>query len=261
MKANFLICLLVFAGLSTNAFAVKPIKPPPPPVTAEDVVCDGCVNTIDIEDGAVTTNKLSTQLQQQNDALRSDIDANQSVIANLSCSSYAPPIPQFCVKRVFLTANDYTSDMGGVAAANAICQSEADAANLGGTWKAWISDSLGATPQTSFFRAGRYELLDGTMVAYGWDDLTNPNTRLLAPIDLTPLLSHRPPVWVWTGTTIGGQEFTDFGQQPSCNNWTLISDDLITQSNSSLTTEGWTSSPDSWGMYCNEERPLYCFEQ
>ena len=70
MKLNhpsILAALLVATLIPAQVFAAKPIKPPPPPVTAEDVVCDGCVNTIDIEDGAVTTNKLSTQLQQQND--------------------------------------------------------------------------------------------------------------------------------------------------------------------------------------------------
>ena len=52
--------LLIAVQFSTQALAKKPVKPPPLPVTAEDVICDGCVGTTDIEDGAVTQQKLSS---------------------------------------------------------------------------------------------------------------------------------------------------------------------------------------------------------
>jgi hypothetical protein len=87
MKFNhpsILAALIVVSLLPAQVFAGKPIKPPPPPVTAEDVVCDGCVDTTDIEDGAVTEQKLSSgindllgtisQLQAQVNNLESEVE-------------------------------------------------------------------------------------------------------------------------------------------------------------------------------------------
>lgn len=44
-------------------------------------------------------------------------------------------------KRVFMTSTTYTGDLGGVEGADDKCALVADGANLGGTWKAWISSS------------------------------------------------------------------------------------------------------------------------
>ena len=66
MKAKniFLIAsLVVMTQISTEGLAAKGgNKPPPEPVVAEDVVCDGCVDTTDIADGAVTQQELSTEV-------------------------------------------------------------------------------------------------------------------------------------------------------------------------------------------------------
>lgn len=43
------------------------------------------------------------------------------------------------VRRIFLTSTVYGGDLGGLAGADAICQARADAANLGGTWRAILS--------------------------------------------------------------------------------------------------------------------------
>jgi hypothetical protein len=47
---------------------------------------------------------------------------------------WAPP-----VKRVFVTSTVYTGNLGGSAGADDKCQERADAAGLGGTFKAWLS--------------------------------------------------------------------------------------------------------------------------
>jgi hypothetical protein len=42
-------------------------------------------------------------------------------------------------RRIFLTSTVYSGDLGGLAGADATCQARADAANLGGTWRAILS--------------------------------------------------------------------------------------------------------------------------
>ena len=71
-KSIILTTTLVF---SSNAYAVKP-----PPKPAVDIVCDGCVGTTDIESGAVTSNKLSIELQQQNSELDMRVSDNTADI-------------------------------------------------------------------------------------------------------------------------------------------------------------------------------------
>jgi len=45
------------------------------------------------------------------------------------------------IKRMFITSSTYTGNLGGVSGANSKCQTAANNASLGGTWKAFISDS------------------------------------------------------------------------------------------------------------------------
>jgi len=49
-------------------------------------------------------------------------------------------IPQYGV-RVFVTSSSWNGNLGGLSGAGAKCQQAADAAGLGGTWVAWLSDS------------------------------------------------------------------------------------------------------------------------
>ena len=96
MKTKHLLVLLLSAGISANVFAGKP--PPKPPKPAADIICNGCVGTTDIENGAVTTEKLSAALQQQNSQLDARVTAledkvntlmsqNAALIAKLTCVS------------------------------------------------------------------------------------------------------------------------------------------------------------------------------
>lgn len=47
-------------------------------------------------------------------------------------------------RRVFVTSQSYTGDLGGLAGADQKCQLAATTAGLGGTWRAWLT-VLGAT--------------------------------------------------------------------------------------------------------------------
>jgi len=75
MKANQLIFALIIAGFAANTFAAKP-----PPKPAQDVVCDGCVGTTDIENGAINSEKLSTGLQQEINQLNELVNQLQTQI-------------------------------------------------------------------------------------------------------------------------------------------------------------------------------------
>src|SRR5262249_27131858 len=79
-------------------------------------------------------------------------------------------------RRVFVTSLTYTGNLGGLAGADALCQARADAAALGGTYKAWLADDSGS-PATRFTHStGEYVLVDGTVVAGNWADLTDGST-------------------------------------------------------------------------------------
>ena len=45
------------------------------------------------------------------------------------------------IKRMFVTSTFHSGPIGGLAVADSICQTRADAVPLGGTWKAWLSTS------------------------------------------------------------------------------------------------------------------------
>ena len=60
MRINKLILALIITAFASNAFAKKP---PKPPTAARDLDCVECVDTTDVADGAVTSEKLSSDLQ------------------------------------------------------------------------------------------------------------------------------------------------------------------------------------------------------
>ena len=86
MKLNFsyiLATILVATLLPTQVFAAKGGKPPPEPVPAVDVDCNGCVDSIDIANGAVTTDELSPALQQQNSQLDARVTALENPVTEI----------------------------------------------------------------------------------------------------------------------------------------------------------------------------------
>src|SRR4051794_13048994 len=50
------------------------------------------------------------------------------------------PPPSNGHKRVFVTSTTYSGFLGGLSAADQLCQARANAGTLGGTWVAWMSD-------------------------------------------------------------------------------------------------------------------------
>jgi hypothetical protein len=161
-------------------------------------------------------------------------------------------------KRVFLSSSAPPSagKLGGASAVDTFCQSAADAKQLGGTWRAWLSDGS-TTPTTRFTRANvPYRLLDGTTVASSWTMLAGGFGSLAHAIDVfEDGTTASAAVEVWTGTWTDGDWWG-----PDCNRWT---DDTAGSSAnvglSNSTARGWTSANT---QLCNHtDLHVYCFEQ
>lgn len=162
--------------------------------------------------------------------------------------------------RVFVTSTTHNGNLGGVSGADDICQNLADASPLtqGGRYLAWISDSLGNSPDTRFNKVTvPYELVDGTLIANDYSDLiicSNPNC-LVAIIDLDENNSTPVENEVWTGTITSGMPIGAV----NCNNWVSNANDIdgLVGVRTSISSN-WTNEE---GDTCNSERLLYCFEQ
>lgn len=167
-------------------------------------------------------------------------------------------------RTVFVTSQTFMGGgLNGLAGADVICQQSAVAANLGGTYLAWLSDSTGS-PSTRFLRSPEpYVLVDGTVVANGWPDLTSGMLR--HAIDMTEAGEPRPltPIGcggptVWSDTSSDG---TQLDALASCGDW------MDTAANAAYL--GLVGSTTLWSQVCREQgtgvcgsmAALYCFEQ
>lgn len=163
------------------------------------------------------------------------------------------PTPISGSNRVFLTSTAYNGNLGGLSGADAKCQERANAANLGGTWKAWLSDQQISASNRLNHSNLPYKLVNGTIIANNWPDLTD--SSLLNLINITELKTTYNP-WVWTGSFPDGsiRQANDDG---NCRNW--ISDRAGgTVGDASRKDGGWS---DYGASDCRYNRPLYCFEQ
>lgn len=159
-------------------------------------------------------------------------------------------------KRVFVSSQTYDGDLGGLIGADSKCQVLADNVNLGSTFKAWLSD--GTTSVASRFTQStlNYVLLNGTIIANGWSDLTDGSIDNLINRDENSTL--RASATAWTNTTVSGS-IDNTSPSRTCENWTNnISSNDGDYGSTSWTDYEWTNS--NYGP-CNQVRRLYCFEQ
>ena len=172
-------------------------------------------------------------------------------------------------RRVFVTSETVPSDFGGATAADAKCQELADNAALSGEFVAWLGSSEGHPADRLIQHQVRYTLVDGTLVADNWWDLTDGTLR--HPIDLTELgtaptgdtldCNELEDTAVWTGTDADGE---DFGIDWTCSDWTGTGTRVGIGSYERM-ARGWTDAcriqvPD--GDPCaGQSAHLYCFEK
>lgn len=177
--------------------------------------------------------------------------------------------------RVFVSSALYRGDLGGLAGADAKCQALAIAAGLGGTFKAWLSDSTTSARSRLSHGTVPYRLVDGTLIAFDWNDLTTNYVHF--PIDKTE--KNGAPQWVPVGTLCGnaGQPplawtGTDRQGDPvpgdmNCGDWTSAA----VQHGGVWGRADYYAGPE-WTYWCRERggsspapcaiaAALYCFEQ
>ncbi len=158
-------------------------------------------------------------------------------------------------RRVFVTDLGNWGGAGGLAGADAFCQSRAGAFGLTGTYLAWVANNDSSQePRDRMFQSPNgYVRTDGTMVATSWASLISGS--LLAPIDKGPngLDVSGTDVWTNVATSGAGQGVI------SCAQWTSNSSGLQGRlgDNSSMTSS-WTSAGT---QNCNQAAKFYCVEQ
>ena len=156
-------------------------------------------------------------------------------------------------KRIFVTSTGYTGSLGGLAGGDAKCQQAADAARLGGTFRAWLSDGTTSASARLAHSTLPYVLVNGVQVAASWTDLVDGT--LAHAIDLDENGANVGDREVWTGTYTNGNTY-----YPHCSGW----------SDGTTAADGWVGlasrTDSSWSQiypqHCERTNPsLYCFEQ
>lgn len=161
-------------------------------------------------------------------------------------------------RTVFITSATVTGNLGGIAGADALCNSLAAASSLPGTYKAWLSDGT-SSPATTFTKNYSYLLPDGTtIVAYSWADLIDGT--LASYIDQNESGSGVTNVLVMTNTNTDGTTIVD----AACQNFTSDSEDEYL----GLGINDGVGSSADWTTYATGpclstfySYRLYCFEQ
>ncbi len=162
-----------------------------------------------------------------------------------------------CVRdrQVFVSVAAPTGEeIMGIAGADARCVVEAEAARLANPerFRAWLSDSK-SSPATRFeTRGARYVLVDGSVIADDWDDLTDG--QLSHPINAYPDGSEAN-VAVWTSTEASG-EAVDTGE--FCGDWSVADDSYGRTGYSPEVDYFWTFA--DLGLVCFGIAHFYCFE-
>jgi hypothetical protein len=165
---------------------------------------------------------------------------------------------------VFVTSIDYPGDVGGSDANNPLggaddqCNKVAQAANLKGTFTAWLSDSSslrqGIDAISRIVGDGPFFLTDGSDVAGSQADLTDGDLK--NPIHLTEWSADRNSVDVWTGTTPQGNAA---GATQTCLGFSDASTDEKGLLGDSASQDGgrWTANTQ---LTCDTKAALYCFQ-
>ncbi|MBK7948424.1 MAG: IPT/TIG domain-containing protein [Deltaproteobacteria bacterium] len=157
---------------------------------------------------------------------------------------------------VFMTQTLFAGgNLGGLAGADAVCQAEANAASLPGTYRAWLSDSTTSAASRVGISVGAYVMPNGVRIANSWADLTDlsliTGINVFADGTTTPNQAR-----AWTGTRIDGTNYTTASE--NCSNWT---------SNGGTGRSGLTHQQNVWSDFapsvpCSSIGiRLYCFER
>lgn len=155
--------------------------------------------------------------------------------------------------RVFATSSSGLGNVGGLAAADAICNDLADSAGLGGEWVAWLStSSVNAIDRLTPGSGPIVRASDtGTIIANDLADLTDGSLQNIVVLDENGAMP--PTLCVWTGTTTAGVLEGD-----TCSDWTVASPTVAMTGDIGTAGNSWTQAglgscdDDICGHYCFE---------
>jgi hypothetical protein len=183
--------------------------------------------------------------------LQSDVGDLQNNVSGLQYQ--VSKLEQIVLPRVFITSTVHAGNLGGLAGGDAICQSRANAANLGGQWKAWLSDSnIGPATRFATYTVP-YNFVFGSPFVNSFMDLVN--VFLFQPLTYNEFGGFESSTEAWTGTASNGQP-SGASSSFNCAGWT---------STATTGTFGVQTTSPSWTALsqssCSTPRRLYCFEQ
>jgi len=158
----------------------------------------------------------------------------------------------------FVSAATTSGSLAAPAGADASCQTFANTAKLGGTWKAWVSDAT-TSPFARFNNpTGKdYMMPNGVVVANDFTDLTDGSLDSALNRDENGNLVNLAAVW--TGTQGNGKVASGSANSATCKGFTTN----LATSRGVLGLTGRTGA--SWTINntttCNTNAHLMCFEQ
>jgi hypothetical protein len=190
-------------------------------------------------------------------------DANSDVSFDGS-DGYVEPL----FRRVFITSQQWTANLGGTSGADTKCQAAANSVSLGGTWMSWTSTSI-SNPSMRFVHSTvPWKLLDGTLVANDWSDLTSG--ALENPINR----DENDNLVSWSDNPYSGIAWTDTSTTGHWSGYPSDCSEFMNGVSSSVyasvgyngysgTYQGfmWTDAQLSAGYACDSVLSLLCFEQ
>ena len=189
-------------------------------------------------------------------ALEDKVDAFTTA---MFCALHPLDISNTCSRLVFVTSsNHHTGNLGGLAGADAICQALAGAAALPGTFTAWLSTTTTSAASRLTHSTLPYRLVDGTLVASDWTDLTDGS--LGVPIDETESGASNGSPFVWTNTSVNGN-----AQGYDCGGWTSSSQSNLGEvGNANAANAFWTNRAPEYcdgSLFGSIPTALYCYQQ
>jgi hypothetical protein len=156
------------------------------------------------------------------------------------------------VKRVFASSSTHTGNLGGLAGADGICQSLADAEGLSGTFKAWLSSSTVTASSRLTHATIPYYLPNNTKIADDWSDLVDGTID--NPLNANEAGTTLPSFLPWTGATHTGGIATY-----QCSDWTSSANAQFGSNGSSTRTDlAWTLNNT---RRCDTVTRVFCFQQ
>lgn len=162
------------------------------------------------------------------------------------------------VCRVFISSQEYDGNLGGTSGGDQKCQALANAANLGGTWKAWLStSSIDASVNINYADDITYALAatgatianPGNLLKTGTPDFID----LLSTINIDENGAVDNFFNAWTGTRSDGTQ-----DSTNCQGWTVnVAAQTGLVGDPGFANFQWTGNniPN-----CSTTEKIYCFE-